>query len=460
MEYLRRLSIIFILGFFSCGRSGGSGERGKAQEPASAPVEQVPASITYNIYLDKSASMDGYVTRPGSDFRNNVQRFILSLRTQAMADTIDLNYVNEGICPYRHHAQREEVDSFATIAGFRSAGCGRGDTYMDELIRQVITTKPNDVNVLISDDIFSTGHGYSAEMLTQQGNKVEDVLAAELRRRDFSTIILKFDSRFEGTYYSESKGGMAVDVSHKPVRRPYYITIFGSQQKLRNLAGYIKNWGAYYLMQRGGSRPPAKIIRKHRQGDFVIAGAATQLTINRAVAADSAGFQFAVALNLDSAQMDEGYLMNPANYELPPNYELAGIERNTDATDQALQGYTHVFLIRTTDLKPEQEVYLRLKSKIPHWVYATSTTEDGDPYDSAQQKETFGFQYLVEGITRGYMDKYKNMDQFAVNVWVSRSDGQASAETDPPGGRSSFPWVLVAIGAGLVCLVVWIKNKR
>src|SRR5580704_11228198 len=258
---MRLLSIVFILAFLSCGRSGGSGERGKEKE--SAPVEQTPASITFNVYLDKSASMDGYVTRPGSDFRNNVQRFILSLRTQAMADTIDLNYVNEGICPYRHHAQREEIDSFATIAGFRSAGCGRGDTYMDELIRQVITTKPNDVNVVISDDIFSTGHGYSAEMLTQQGNKVEDVLAAELRRRDFSTIILKFDSRFEGTYYSESKDGMAVDVSHRAVHRPYYIMIFGNQAKMRSLESYLKAGytgldGAYYLIQQGGRRPPAK----------------------------------------------------------------------------------------------------------------------------------------------------------------------------------------------------------
>jgi hypothetical protein len=386
-----------------------------------------------------------------------------------MADTINLNYVNEGICPYRHFAQREEIDSFATIAGFRSAGCGRGDTYMDELIRQVITAKPGDVNVLISDDIFSTGHGYSAEMLTQQGNKVEDVLAAELRRRDFSTIILKFDSRFEGTYYSESRGGTPIDVSHRGVRRPYYITIFGSQPKMRSLEAYLRSSalngysgldGAYYLVQQGGRKPPAKIVRKHREGDFVIAGAATQLTINKAVAADSVGFQFAVAINLDSAQMDEGYLMNPANYEVPPNYELAGIERNTDATDQALQGYTHVFLIRTTDLKPEQDVYLRLKSKIPHWVYASSTTEDGDPYDSAQQRETFGFQYLVEGITRGYMDKYKNMDQFGVNVWVSRSDGQTSAGGDPESGKSSFPWALVVVVAVVVGFVIWIKNKR
>jgi hypothetical protein len=58
------------------------------------------------------------------------------------------------------------------------------------------------------------------------------------------------------------------------------------------------------------------------------------------------------------------------------------------------------------------------------------------------------------------MDKYRDMDQFGVNVWVSRSDGQATAEGEPLGGRSSFPWVLVVVVAVLVVVVIVIKNKR
>lgn len=203
------------------------------------------SSAAYDVYFDNSASMDGYLSGPGTDLKNDVHTFLKDLQTQGIADTIDLGYVNERICPYRHHASAAEVNAFIRTLNHDSLvrnGCGRKDSYMDAMLQQVIGANPDHVHVLISDYIFSIGHGNSSELLRQQGDNVETVLSGELRKRDFSTIILKFSSGFDGTYYVESRGGghgSAVPVSG--IRRPYYIMIFGSAGRMRRLVDFYKS---------------------------------------------------------------------------------------------------------------------------------------------------------------------------------------------------------------------------
>ena len=432
--------------------------------------------------MDNSASMDGYLSGAGTDFKNDVHTLLKDLQTQGIADTIDLGYVNERICPYRNNATAAEANAFIRTLNHDSLvrnGCGRKDSYMDAMLQQVIGTDPDAVHVLISDYIFSIGRGNSSELLKQQGDNVESVLSGELRKRDFSTMILKFSSGFDGTYYVESRGGgNGSAVAVHGARRPYYMMFFGPASRLRKLEDFYKgsHFGTFSGFEQvcyfgPGSKPPAaKLIRKNRVGDFEIAQPATRLVIDKAVA-DSGDLQFAVAVNLDELKLDEAYLTNAANYELPANYKIAAILRNNDPTDEAMRGFSHLFLVRTTDLKAVQDVYIRLKSRIPHWVYAGSTMDDANPGDTMQQKETFGFSYLVEGISRAYADKYKNTDVFGLNIEVAEGSNAASSGGSGGseggdgagaggGSRSGFPWVLVVIGGAVIGLVVWIKNKR
>ena len=465
-------SFVLLIG---CGQGGSSGRRGRVVDELSgtgrgASSGSATSSAAYDVYFDNSASMDGYLSGPGTDLKNDVHTFLKDLQTQGIADTIDLGYVNERICPYRHHASAAEVNAFIRTLNHDSLvrnGCGRKDSYMDAMLQQVIGANPDHVHVLISDYIFSIGNGNSSELLRQQGDNVETVLSGELRKRDFSTIILKFSSGFDGTYYVESRGGghgSAVPVSG--IRRPYYIMIFGSAGRMRRLVDFYKssrfrNFGGFehvcYFFQPGTHAPAAKLIRKDRVGKFEIVEPATKLVIDKAVA-DSVDFQFSVAVDLDELKLDEKYLTNPANYELPANYKIASIRRNDDPTDEALHGFSHVFVIRTSDLKPVQDVYVRLKTTIPQWVYAGSTMDDAHPADSASQRQTFGFQYLVEGIARGYADKYRNTDQFSLNIQVNQGGGMAGSQGSER--RGGVPWVLIVIAGVVVGLIVWIKNKR
>ena len=477
-----RRAVFFLLLIFlvACGRNGGSGGRGRAADgqaaadaPGHAASEETPVETTgpvaYDVYFDNSASMDGYLAGPGTDLKNDVHALLKDLQAHGIADTINLGYVNERICPYRFNASPLDVNGFIKTLNHDSLvrnPCGRKDSYIDAMLQQVIGANPDHVHVLVSDFVFSVGRGASADLLRQQGDNVETVLATALRKRDFSTIVLKFSSGFDGTYYVESRGGgngSAVPV--QGIRRPYYVMIFGNVGKIRRLvdfmkgspfAGYSGFKEACYLFQPGGERPAAKLIRRKKSGDFVIAEPATRLVLNQAVLPDSGAFQFAVAVNLDGMKQDRRYVENVGNYELPKNYVLAGIVRNDDPTDQAMQGFTHLLLVKTDDLKPQQDVSIRLKSKIPDWVYKGSTMDDGHPTDTLEQQKTFGFSYLIEGMSRAYADKYKSMDQFALDVRVN----ELGAEGDGGHGRGGVPWVLVVAVAVIVGVIVVIKNKR
>lgn len=499
LKPVRWTGLFAFLLFFGCGHGGGaSGRRGVAADPvAASPASSGAASsgpaasgapaaaaapVAYDVYMDNSASMDGYLGGAGTDFKNDVHTLLKDLQTQGIADTIDLGYVNERICPYRYNASATEVNAFIRTLNHDSLvrnGCGRKDSYIDAMMQQVIGANPDHVHVLISDYIFSIGRGNSSVLLKQQGDNVETVLTGELRKRDFSTIILKFSSDFDGTYYIESKGGgNGSSAAVHGIKRPYYMMIFGGAARMRRLVDFFKSSkfktfngfeDVCYFFEAGGHAPAAKLMRKSRIGDFEIAQPATRLVIDRAMA-DSGVLQFAVAVDLDELRLDEAYLTNPANYELPANYKIVSIVRNNDPTDQPMQGFSHLFLIRTNDLKAVQDVYVRLKSRIPNWVYEGSTVDDSNPTNPMQQRQTFGFQYLVEGIARGYADKFRNTDQFALNIQMAEGSNVASSGTagsggsdggsgGSGGGHAGLFW-LVGICAVVVALVLWIKNKR
>jgi hypothetical protein len=475
LHAVRRAALfVFIIFFVGCGRGGGSGGRGRGDETpappeAAVPEAETPGSAVYDVYFDNSASMDGYLSGPGTDLKNDVHAFLKDLQTHGIADTINLGYVNDRVCPYRFNASPLDVNGFIKTLNHDSLvrnGCGRKDTYIDAMLQRVIGADPDHVHVLISDFVFSVGRGASAQLLRQQGDNVETVLATALRKRDLSTIILKFSSGFDGVYYEESKGGGSGSAATvQGIRRPYYVMIFGGEAAINRLMDFMKgspfaNYSGFkevcYLLQPFGRRPSAKLIRKHRIGDFVIAEPATRLVLNKAVA-DSTSFQFALAVNLEHMKQDRRYLETIANYELPKNYTLAGIVRNDDPTDQAMQGFTHIFLVKTDDLKPQQDVSIRLKSRIPEWVYRGSTMDDSHPMDTVEQQQTFGFSDLVEGMSRAYTDKYKGMDQFALEVRVNEMGEEGAGGQGRSGG---VPWVLIVAVVVIVGVIVVIKNKR
>ena len=280
LKPVRWIAFLYFFTFFGCRHDGGSsGHRGVAATggaQSAEPVANKPDAgpVTYAVYMDNSASMDGYLAGAGTDFKNDVHTLLKDLQTQGIADTIDLGYVNDRVCSYRNNATAVEVNAFIRTlepGGLRSDGCGRTESFMDAMLQQVFDNNPDAVHVLISDYIFSIGHGNSAELLKQQGDNVETVLTAELRKRDFSTMILKFTSSYSGVYYAESRGGTKTNVSG--IQRPYYMMFFGPAGRMQKLEDFYKashfrtfnGFEQVCFLGSGASHPPAaKLGRRSR----------------------------------------------------------------------------------------------------------------------------------------------------------------------------------------------------
>lgn len=448
----------------------GSGQRNTGSAPVAEqeerPVQQAGAKADYNIYIENSGSMFGYVTKPTS-FSNGVYSMITDLYAKNVAGKLNLFFINDSVCPQKPDADPRDIQAFIknlspqTLEG---SGCGVRNSQLPDIIKQVISAAPDKVSILISDCIFSDNGGNAESSLDAAKNSLELFVSRELSKREFSTVIIKLSSPYYGKYWIETSNRTKKWEVLNGQNRPYYMLVFGKQDKLAlfneriRLKDYAGYENTFSLLPPAASHPPAQVIRNNRIGDFRIEQPATRLVINNASAGARAGasdeFQFCVAADLDRLAMDEAYLSNPANYELPSNYTLASISKTDPLNNESLSGYTHVFALKTTDLKQNQEVFIKLKSKLPDWVSKTSTTDDGNPFDAGQQKQTFGLKYLVDGMAEAYADKWEGKEQFNLTVQVSRDRYAAH------GSGSSFPWWIIIVLVAVVAVIIWLKNKK
>jgi len=207
--------------------------------------------------------------------------------------------------------------------------------------------------------------------------------------------------------------------------------IFGSQDKLAYLVNslpfnkYNGFENSYAIFPPANNAAPSgKILLSETVGSFNITDIATGLSINSAKASKEGRFQFAVAANLSFSKLTGDALIDKSNYQLPANYSIVSVNKIVDSNDETLMGYTHTFTLATTSLQNEQDVTIRCKPpKVPSWVAATSTKNDTNPTGVKQQTQTFGLEYVVNGLYDAYSNYYKDKsNEFTLTVKISDAD--------------------------------------
>lgn len=466
------LFILFFSLFVACNNNGsGSGAYGKKAQESTAETtsaetapEVTNTKGVYNIYIENSGSMNGYVTA-GSDFKNAILGFITDLKSRDIARSVNIYYINNAICPQKENATASDIQQFflnLNPVSFQNSGCGTATSYLPDIIHRTISSKPEDVNILISDFIFSDKEGTSQQYLELAKNSIVMNVSDALKKSDFSTIFLKYHSNFNGKYYVESQRPNVIDVSGKNVRRPYYIMITGKNSDLNTLldktdfTNYAGYENSYYLFTPKGSKPLSKLVRLNKKGNFDIAQPATKMVINNAsYAAGDNHFQFSFIANLEFLKIDQSFITDKNNYEISDNYAIEEITQITDKSNESLKGYTHIFTLATNDLKQKQEVVVKLKSNLPRWVEQSSTLNDSNPADSLQQTQTFGFRYLVDGLSQAYGNTYNGKEQFNVAIQVNKNAGDRGEASS-----SGFPWWILIFIAALIGGFIFLKNKK
>ncbi len=387
--------------------------------PAIIPVTTVSKPV-YNIYLENSGSMDGYVSGI-TEFEQAIYNFLVDITNNELADSINLFYINSIIIP-----NKPEIADFIENLEpetFRKRGGNRSTSNMSNMFRTILeNTEENTVSVFISDCVFSPGGGIDAhEYLVNQQIAIKNDFAQKLNQTSLTTVLLQLNSQFKGYYYNRLNQSVLITGT-----RPYYIWLFGKHEFIADLLGKInldsfKGGGVknFYCIYNGEKYFDHGILMSPKLGTFERDKNNPKTRLLKAKKADKGihegKFQFSVGVNYQRSLLNEDFIMDPSNYKVMDNYELEIIKCNIEGIN-----YSHILKLTTNSLKTGT-VTIRFFNSVPEWIKEINSEDDQIITVPGETEKTFGFRYLVEGIYEAYKLRNNNNDNlYEINISVNQ----------------------------------------
>ena len=374
------------------------------------PPPDTTGKPVYKIFIENSASMDGYV-QGASDFKNAIYGFLSDIRNKLNGITNEMNlfYINSVTIPFK-----DDVDRFIKtmdVTTFKEKGGERGISDISDVVKRVLeNTNGDTVSILITDCVFSPGKGkigteYLVEQSTGIKNSFSDKLFAE---KDLMTVVIKMNSQFSGTYYNY------LDLPQKlNNKRPYYIWIIGKEKYVNQLfkkieiekLNGIQTHHFFYPLSMS-AQPKYQILRSDKIGNFKF-DKKEQNTIKSARVGDrgvqQGEFGFAIGIDLREVGIENAYFEDKNNYKLSNsnyNIDIVPITDSMKLINPELQFYTHKIIVKTRDLQ-SGVLDIELKRAIPQWVI-DSDSKDDTYQIGAELNKTFGFGSLFNGVSEAY----------------------------------------------------------
>ena len=382
----------------------------------------------YNVFIENSMSMDGYV-RGNSDFKNAIYGFLsdVLLKTNGLADSMNLFYINSKLLPFR--PDLTDFIEKLSPSTFSERGGERGTSDIHNVLKTALAaTNKGQVAVFVSDCVFSPGRGKSADdYLINQSIGIKRTFSDFIYTNpDLATVVIKLNSEFDGTYYDLNN-----DKHTLKNRRPYYVWLIGKYdyiQKLRDKIDIkqlraVEDFYAFYPLSISAS-PNYKVLKINTIGSFETDRNHAQNSIINAKAdtRNNGGFRFAVGVDLAKLGMGESFLTTPTNYKLNNEKYTITIEPITEKereADPSLKTLSHKLLIATTDLQPT-ELDISLIRKLPQWIDDSNSKNDVNQ-TGEELKRTYGFSSLVKGVADAYTSTAKEADNyFKIHISIKK----------------------------------------
>lgn len=377
-------------------------------------------NFNINVFLENSGSMNGYMNDPSTSFKNSVYSLLTRLKLFAEKDSLNLYLVNQQDQLLYKNASNDDVERFKNIlnpADFgRISGGKTGISDLNDLIKRCLNkVNDNNMSVFISDCIYSPGRTVKSASLYLADQKQGIFLnfATKLKEKDLSVIILQLFGKFQGTYYNRFEESIQII---DPIDRPFYIWIIGTpyqiesiikSKKLEEIDGGYSNKLVLQKLKEV-TQPAFKISYKPRIGDFNSIDLANGIITDASISDDPSTkgqFGFQLAVDFSNGLQDEKYYLDRANYELLDNKYSIIAEINPDKTGAALNGFTHILKLQTSELK-DQTLRIDLIGKTPSWIYSSNSDDDSKiGIDISEGQKTFGFKYLVDGVCDAFYPK-------------------------------------------------------
>jgi predicted adenine nucleotide alpha hydrolase (AANH) superfamily ATPase len=393
-------------------------------------TKSTQGTFNINVYLENSASMDGYV-KGVTEFETAIYNLLGDFKISGLCDSLNLNYINKTIPYKKQNALPADIQDFIEKlepSDFKQRGGDRSVSDLKNILNSVLKTV-NDKNaaVLISDFVFSPGKNANAQdYLNNQGVGIKIDFAEKLKDFDLSAVVIQLQSNFDGLYY---------DKTDKPLsfkgKRPYYVWIFGSTQQissilnkkvLDNIKGGYSNRLVLQSIKEI-SEPNYKILYSPKIGSF----SAKQL--NAKIISDASAskenqnkglFGFNVAVDFSKCLQDENYFLDTNNYILSNTKYQLTVETITDKNDASLSGFTHLLKLQTTELR-EEVLKIDIVGKTPSWVFNSTSIDDSKILSvNSEQQKTFGLQYLIEGVNDAFYPKSKSNSINSISIKIKK----------------------------------------
>jgi hypothetical protein len=383
-----------------------------------------------NVFLENSASMNGYVG-VNSSFKTTIFKLLSDLRNFSSVDTLSLNYINSKAITIKENASRDDIDDFykrLNPSDFRTAGGSVASTDIERMLKNLLDrVNEKTLNVFISDCVFSPGKSNAKKYLDGQYAAIyNDFTHAKNKEKNLSVIVLQCSSRFEGVYYD------FMDTPHTnlDLERPYYIWFIGTEDQFKQLVEY----GIYDLIKGGYKNklvmqsvqtpfePDYKILLNNKIGNFRLKEGSNG-PLSDAEPSDrernKGVFGFNIAADYSESLQDPKYFSDTANYKLNSNYKI-NVESIAGNNDVSLKGYTHKLMLETRDLRSEN-LNIEVIGKVPAWVYSSNSIDDSKiEYNEEEKSKTFGLVYLIEGVTDAYYPKSKSNTISTLSITIKK----------------------------------------
>jgi hypothetical protein len=432
-----------------------SGHFGKEKKAETNSPTQGVNKVNFNVFIENSGSMDGYISQP-SEFKDVLRDFASDIPTYFNSRP-GFYFVNSnGTCEAFHKDQTQDFTKFISNlspSNFRLDCKPGSNSSIDNIIDLCTKNMQDKVSIIFSDCILSYEETGLDGAKSAQAN-IKMFMSGKIKSESLSTIVIKFNSKFKGKYYNESDGKGGETIISTPINRPYYALIFGETKTLNYLLSKIdfKKYSgfesSYTLLSNNNSTSLKSCITyKNVIGSFPFSKLSGMKIVNAEPRKGTNEFQFSIYCNLSELPFENDYLTDVSNYSVNENFRL----KSVDSIDKTT-GFSHLLTLYTNDLKQISNLKIGLKYSIPKWVDKTSSDIDNNPMDSIQQTQTFGFKYLMSGIAESYT---ANNGDFQFNISVSISKGG-----DSGGGSSNYlKWIFI-ISAVLLCVFIYLKNKK
>lgn len=382
----------------------------KATQDIEASVEKKKANkATY--FIDNSGGMVGYVSI--NDTKDEVNNFILAVsdivkNSDLRLDDVEVDYnlINgtRNIVRTPIGNQPQEYINCLNPTCFNQGDVSGND--LNAMFQIALDeANANNISFFVSDGIYDIQDKSRPETtIKSEGFSTRNKFIDRLVDENILTLLVKLESTFSGPYYY----GITTDGIVINQTRPFYIFIFGNSellnkyfddQYLSNLSGYVNHTRFFKPTEYQVDYEPSTAYNK--KGAFnPVNNDASRLSDVRSN--QSGEFEFSIGVDYSSLPLSDNYLMNKDHYDVNGNFEVISVEKYTSSMFTNFTNFepSHMITLRATGL-PQGIININLLNNLPAWVKESHTDDDRNIEGNFTQ--TFGFEYLMQGIVDAYL---------------------------------------------------------